>query len=418
MVRIFRIGILHCMVLVLPTTVLADDLTADAFLTKYVAASGWSRSALIVGKTETVVTGYVFPGQTTHCQSTYQIASDGKRWALRVSQFPCDSEGKALERGSESHSYVFSPTEQYRLIATTARPASAAKPLGALAYQEVPMAEARKTELQESSDLDGPLNGYVGGTPHATFVDLVISAENRGKTREEVIDGLRCVVISASTPQGQVSIWMAPDRDYNALRWSLKKVGSDKFAAGLLSDQKYPDPESPLISWEATLDNVSLAQVDGHWIAMDGTYHVNVEASDRRTQTCTYRIHRSAVTLNPDFDKDRLFAVDIPDGTRIGYAGLISGIAYEWKEGRAVPAMPSESIRSIDHIVDGINDGDAHAHRSSSKMASTSPAVPSPAAPELGHLVSVTTRWLWLGVVVGVAIAVLIVRRMIRRRPD
>jgi len=147
-------------------------------------------------------------------------------------------------------------------------------------------------------------------------------------------------VLEATTEHGKVTAWIAPDKGYSALKWSIHKTGDDLFNDRPISSK----------SWLAVFDAVELQKVGDVFVTKDGNFTLTIKGTDGTTRVASYKYETSDIQLNPDFDILGAFKIDLPDGTRV-YMKEYPGIHYIWENGKIVPA-DDPTFEEIDKMVD------------------------------------------------------------------
>lgn len=187
-----------------------------------------------------------------------------------------------------------------------------------------------------------PLFGRMFGSSHKSIAELLGQSANlRLRDGQENINGISCYVLEATTEHGKVTAWLAPDKDYSALKWSIHKTktSGDLFDDGPLSSN----------SWLAVFDAVQLQKVSDVFVTTGGCLTHTINHPERQSVS-TYKYKVSEVQLNPDFAILGAFKVDLPDGTRV-YTYEYTGIHYIWENGKIVLAE-EPTFEEIDTMVE------------------------------------------------------------------
>lgn len=200
--------------------------------------------------------------------------------------------------------------------------------------------EAQKRFL-DAPKYGGPLCGRIYGNSHKSVAELLSGDPNVYlRDERENINGVPCYVLEATTEHGKVTAWIAPDKGYSALKWSIHKTGDDLFNDRPISSK----------SWLAVFDAVELQKVGDVFVTKDGNFTLTIKGTDGTTRVASYKYETSDIQLNPDFDILGAFKIDLPDGTRV-YMKEYPGIRYVWKNGQIVPA-DEPTFDEIDKMVE------------------------------------------------------------------
>jgi hypothetical protein len=190
--------------------------------------------------------------------------------------------------------------------------------------------------------------GYGGAPLIGVFLgDLepVESVLRRAKTvslreRQEQVEGSNCYVLEATTDHGQYTLWIDPQHGYNIARAETVKRGEDLAwgkPVGWVGDPSGPNWEKGPPDREKeirfALSNVCFDQKDGVWVPVEATYEQTLLYVDGKTSTGKTHYKRTSLRLNPDFEAERAFVPDIPNGTRTWIVEA-PGISYEWRDGK------------------------------------------------------------------------------------
>ena len=191
------------------------------------------------------------------------------------------------------------------------------------------------------------LEGFIitSGKGVESVFDLIRSGRNHQVRREEAPDGSALHVVSADTTYGTHTLWLNESRDYLPHRIEVIK-GPDDVLHGK------PVRARGLIKHLTVADAFIAKDIGGRIIPVavnveitetpaDGGEVRQIRASHRRTD----------VDLNPTFDGTDAFVLGAPEGTNAMVEGDQSGLIYEWRDGRVVPAAQAGIARAIDGTI-------------------------------------------------------------------
>ncbi len=175
----------------------------------------------------------------------------------------------------------------------------------------------------------GPLWGRMVGNNQKNVADLLIeSASVNLHEKRENINGSVCYVVEATTRYGKVTAWIAPEKGYNALKWSIQKEPGDLFNDG------------PVIvsSWLAEFVADDLQKVGDFWVTKAGCMTFSIGYNDEypvKTRITKYKYQLSDIQIDPDFEALEAFKIDFPDGTPVKIEQA-PGVRYVWQDGKPV----------------------------------------------------------------------------------
>jgi len=192
--------------------------------------------------------------------------------------------------------------------------------------------DEKRKRLFENSGYGSPLWGRISGNNHKSVADLL---EESGDLvmQEESIDNVPCFVLQGSTKYGRTTAWIAPQKGYSAVKWSIEKQGTDLF------DNK----PIPVHSWVAVFDSVSFQEIDEFFVPNGGVFVLDITYNEGKKVSSREEYTVSNVQLNPDFNSIGAFEVNLPNGLRI-YSEQAPGIRYKWQDGNVVPDIDRRSF--------------------------------------------------------------------------
>ncbi len=200
------------------------------------------------------------------------------------------------------------------------------------------------TKLQAHPKYGGPLQGRMYGSDYKSIPALLSAHKVSVRDNPERIDGTLCHVLEATTKYGKVTMWVAPEKGYNALKWIIHKSRDDFFDKTTLSDIK-------LDSWTAVFDSVELQKVDDVFVPKGGAFTLTIKNTDGNTRVTRYEYKISNIQLNPDFDALGAFKIDIPNGLPVFHREF-PRIKYFWQNGRLVTKVNEKFIADLDSEIE------------------------------------------------------------------
>jgi len=185
------------------------------------------------------------------------------------------------------------------------------------------------------------LFGKMYGSNHKGIAELLAESTNLYlRAEQEDINGVSCYVLDGATKYGKVTAWIAPEKGYSALKWSIHKISGDFF-------NEKPTSSS---SWIAIFDSVEVQKIGDVFVTTGGRLTHTNNYTDGRTNIFCYKYKTSNIELNPDFEALGAFKINLPDGTRV-FVTEHPGIRYIWQNGKIVSA-DDPTFEEIDKIVD------------------------------------------------------------------
>jgi len=200
------------------------------------------------------------------------------------------------------------------------------------------------TRKQAHPKFGGVLQGRIFGSDYRSIPALLSAHKVSVRDNPETIDGTLCHVLEATTKYGRVTVWISPEKGYNALKWVINKSRDHFFDKTTLSDIK-------LDSWTAVFDSVKLQKVDDVFVPKGGAFTLTIEKTDGNTTVLNYEYKISNTQLNPDFDALGAFKIDIPNGLPVFHREF-PAIKYFWQDGRLVTKVDEKFIADLDSEIE------------------------------------------------------------------
>lgn len=199
-------------------------------------------------------------------------------------------------------------------------------------------------DLLDTPGKGGPVCGRIYGNSHKSVADLLSEASHLSlRQAPEEIMGELTYVVEADTKYGRVSAWIAPDKGYSALKWSIEKTPDDLF-------DTLPVGQQRVEKWSAVCEVTELQEINGVFVATDSKFALAIQANGKPTWS-TYRYKMSDIQIDPDFDALGAFKFNLPDGLRVNYIDF-PGISYIWQGGELVPNMDMVIMAQIEQEAD------------------------------------------------------------------
>ena len=150
--------------------------------------------------------------------------------------------------------------------------------------------------------------------------------------------------MEGTSKHGKVTAWVAPDKNYAAIKWIVEKTGSN-----FINDK--PLTETELIFKNFQYDCNEFQLMGSNFIPAKVTFVSESKYKNGNSDSVHIIYSISDVQLNPDFNALGAFKIDLPEGTRITIPES-PGIKYVWKDGKAVPDVDGQTFEEIDKAID------------------------------------------------------------------
>jgi hypothetical protein len=217
-------------------------------------------------------------------------------------------------------------------------------PIGAFINRDKKFYNSQLNGMLRDPTAGGPLWGRIWGSSQKNIADLLIESGNvHLHEKRENLNGTLCYVVESITRYGKVIAWIAPEKQYAALKWSIQKRPSDLFNDGPVN----------VNSWLAGFVADDLQKVGDFWVTNVGCLTLRIEEDANNTNTTRYKYNVSDIQIDPNFEALGAFKIDFPDGTPVKIAE-VPGIRYIWQDGKIVPNVDAPTFKEIDKMVDEI----------------------------------------------------------------
>ena len=195
--------------------------------------------------------------------------------------------------------------------------------------------------LLDSPEYGGALAGRIYGNSHKSVAELLGESTNLYMRKEqENINGVPCYALEATSEHGKVTAWVAPEKGYNALRWSIHKTGDDLFDERRIVSK----------SWLAVFDSAEVREVNDVFVTTGGSLTLTIDFPNGREDVSCSKYKVSSIQLNPDFEALGAFEINLPDGTPV-HIKEYPGVRYIWQNGNIV-AADDPTFEEIDKMVE------------------------------------------------------------------
>ena len=194
-------------------------------------------------------------------------------------------------------------------------------------------------------DYGGFLEGKVPGVEELkTIAERLTESDDLHFAGTESINDILCYIIEAKTIYGKFKVWIAPDKGYNALKYTVNKTGRDLF-------NRKPIEETKLKEWQLQVDSIKIQKIDDIYVPVEGQHTDRIIYKSGDQVTSTVKVKRSEIDLNPDLEALGAFNFNLPDGTVI-HDFDFPGIRYKIFGGELVPDVDKAMIEQINRITE------------------------------------------------------------------
>jgi hypothetical protein len=179
----------------------------------------------------------------------------------------------------------------------------------------------------------GFLHGVTGGLREATdLAEFLGKSDNLRVLGKENINETTCYIIEGSTQFAIVTVWISPEKGYNALKVTMRE---------------------PSGKWWALIDSIEVQKIDGIFVPVSGQFKLTNIMKGGFKRTISVKVKRSETDLNPDFESLGAFGIPLPDGSRIEDHDY-PGIRYQVLDGKLITDVDKDAIAEFDRMAEKI----------------------------------------------------------------
>jgi len=195
--------------------------------------------------------------------------------------------------------------------------------------------------LQAQAQKGGFLEGRMGGIGLAPkIVDVMLACNSLRILGQEMISNSSCYIVEAKTKYGTFTVWIAPEKGYNALKYRERKRGPDI----LRDDIRIAD--HGITEWVKVIDSIDIRKIEGVFVPISGKLARKAKAAKEWESTTHIEVKRSEIVLNPDFKALGAFKISFPEGTEVTHKD-IPGRQFRWTKGKFVPEMSDYLVKNL-----------------------------------------------------------------------
>jgi len=162
----------------------------------------------------------------------------------------------------------------------------------------------------------------------------------------EKVDGVYCYVIKSTTAYGNVTAWISPEKDYNAMKYIIRKT-KDNLLMGKTLEERGIEETTTVI------DSIEMEVINGKYVPVYGKYTYTSRFKDGLVKTTQVKVGRSEIKLHPDFEGTGAFKVNLPNGTQVRILDA-PGVRYIWRDGELVPDIEEVIFDVMDKMAQDV----------------------------------------------------------------
>jgi hypothetical protein len=191
-----------------------------------------------------------------------------------------------------------------------------------------------KLLVWQSQGFDGGfLLGRMGGIGSVSKMAELISESNDLKLiGQETLSGSLCYIVEVKTIYGTFTVWIAPEKGYNSLKYVIRRSGHD-----ILQDDIHFEDQG-ITECVEVADSIDVRKIDDVFIPISGNLTDKVKAGDDWESTDNFEVKYSEIVLKPDFKALGAFKTSFPEGTEVTHQD-IPGRRFRWTNGKFIPDM-------------------------------------------------------------------------------
>jgi hypothetical protein len=178
----------------------------------------------------------------------------------------------------------------------------------------------------------------IGSAPK--IVDLMSGSNSLKTVGQETLSGSLCHIVEAKTKYGTFTVWIAPDKGYNALKFIMRKSGHDILYDDIRVEEK------GITEWVDVVDSIDVQKIQGVFVPISGKRTGNARAGKDWENTDHIEVKRSEIVLNPDFKALGAFKISFPEGTEVTHQD-IPGLRFRWTNGKFIPDMNKYLFKNL-----------------------------------------------------------------------
>jgi len=195
--------------------------------------------------------------------------------------------------------------------------------------------------LQAQGPDGGFLQGRIPGIGLAqTVAEVMRACDTLRLVDRETLNGVACFVVEAKARHGTFAVWLAPEKGYNALKYTVRKDIGD-----ILRDDIRVEDQG-ITECVTVIDAIEVTQIDGVFVPISGRQRSWAKAGEQWESSDYLTAERSEVVLSPDFSALDAFMFRLPEGTTVTHSD-VPNLEFRWVGGMFVPDLDEYIARRL-----------------------------------------------------------------------
>ncbi|MBN2310482.1 MAG: hypothetical protein JXR94_16025 [Candidatus Hydrogenedentes bacterium] len=225
------------------------------------------------------------------------------------------------------------------------------------------MARKKLEGVLRDPDRQGVFFGTVPMFSRKSLPDLLSEATSL-EVGDDEVNGVACKVLTGETPDGIVTVWVAPEQGYMMQKCRLvKEAGKHLDLTGEPFDAstQYEGATRPAQTLTTEIELLEAADTEKGAIPVAYSYVAVADLGDVQTECTRVSFTITDFDLDPDFEAIGAFDSPFEEGTKVSCVGdsgrLIHG--FVWADGKVVPEVDSGALAAVSESVAAIKTGNA-----------------------------------------------------------
>jgi hypothetical protein len=208
----------------------------------------------------------------------------------------------------------------------------------------------RLKDLMENPNYGGALFGRMYGSNYKSVADLLTDSPNLIiHSSREILDGVTCVVLEGTSKYGKATAWIAPDKGYNALKWTIEKTPQHLFNNAPIKSKHWQVTYGVREFHEININSkTTYVPKRAHCV-----HSIDVRKGPKNIDH--YEYETSDIQLEPDFESLGAFKIDLPNGIRV-YNRDFDAVPFVWQDGKPIPYVKRELLDVLEIEINQVKD--------------------------------------------------------------
>lgn len=208
--------------------------------------------------------------------------------------------------------------------------------------------QSEQKRLLSNPSWGGFLSGISSGNDGKGIFEL-LEMSDRVVLRESLEDvgGESCYVIEGLSKYGQTTVWLAPSKGFNALKYSVHKESQHFINDSLASDHGIIESHVDV--------ELDIQAIEGVFMPVSGKIVNSTLRKEGKRHTTTYEAKRTEIDLDPDFEALHAFELNLPDHTFV-HDEDFDGVKWNIIGGKLKPYVDDVSMDAIEQELQRIQE--------------------------------------------------------------